>query len=184
MVKTSEGTSTEKLDIAPKEITFLDGKRSQNVNIMLKAIKLDPTSIKKAILTVNLTVLPRFVLGELLKLIPTDEELAAVKSYVNDFQNLATAERFMYEISEISRYEQKLNAMAFKASFAELQEDAESMITNLRNATTDVMESKKFKELLKVILALGNYLNPGQRGGAYGFKLNSLLKVRGINLDD
>jgi hypothetical protein len=30
---------------------------------------------------------------------------------------------------------------------------------------------------LQIILALGNYMNSGQRGGAYGFKLNSILKV-------
>jgi hypothetical protein len=169
--------SNEKLDQTPKEISFLDSKRSQNVNIMLKAIKLDPTSIKKAILTVDLHILPRFVLTELLKLIPTEDELAAVKQYENDFHNLASAERFMFEISEISRYEQKLNAMFFKASFAEYQEDAEGMISSLKKATEDVVQSKKFKNLLKVVLALGNYLNPGQRGGAYGFKLNSLLKM-------
>ncbi|KAJ3270138.1 hypothetical protein HDV01_000523 [Terramyces sp. JEL0728] len=177
-------TPTEKVDlgfyyltIAPKEITFLDGKRSQNVNIMLKAIKLDPSSIKKAILTVDLKTLPNFVLTELLKLIPTEDELSAVKQYANEIQNLASAERFMYEISEITKYELKLKAMYFKGSFAEYQEDAESMITNLGAACSDVKNSKKFKELLKIILALGNYLNAGQRGGAFGFKLNSLLKM-------
>ncbi|KAJ3253672.1 hypothetical protein HK103_000398 [Boothiomyces macroporosus] len=122
-----------------------------DLDIMLKAIKLDPTSIKKAILTVDLKILPNFVLTELLKLIPTDEELSAVKQYANEIQNLASAERFMYEISEITKYELKLKAMYFKGSFAEYQEDAESMITNLGAACSDVKNSKKFKELLKMI---------------------------------
>lgn len=34
--------------------------------------------------------------------------------------------------------------------------------------------SKKFKNLLEVILAFGNYLNSSKRGPAYGFKLQSL----------
>jgi hypothetical protein len=144
---------------------------------MLKAIKLDPASIKRAMLTVNLNILPVFVLTELMKLVPTDDELASVKQYADDFKNLGSAERFIYEISEIHFYEDKLKAMAFKASFAEYREDADSLIKSLRQATKDVRSSTKFKELLKIILALGNYLNPGQRGGAYGFKISSLLKV-------
>lgn len=175
--KVVEAVSTEKLDQANKEITFLDSKRSQNVNIMLKAIKLEPTSIKKAILTCNLIILPRFVLTELFKLIPTEEEINTVKQYENDLKRLATAERFIYEISEIAKYEQKLKAMYFKASFTEYQEDAETMINSLQEASTDILRGGKFKELLKVILALGNYMNAGQRGGAYGFKIGSILKV-------
>lgn len=34
--------------------------------------------------------------------------------------------------------------------------------------------SKKFKALLEVILAFGNYLNSSKRGPAYGFRLQSL----------
>lgn len=34
--------------------------------------------------------------------------------------------------------------------------------------------SKKFKEVLEIVLAFGNYLNSSKRGPAYGFKLQSL----------
>jgi formic-like protein len=42
------------------------------------------------------------------------------------------------------------------------------------SASTSVKSSKKFKNLLEVILAFGNYLNSSKRGPAYGFKLQSL----------
>lgn len=43
-------------------------------------------------------------------------------------------------------------------------------------AFVEVVESKKFKKLLEVILAIGNYLNAGtQKGLALAFKLNTLL---------
>ncbi|EGF79568.1 hypothetical protein BATDEDRAFT_89642 [Batrachochytrium dendrobatidis JAM81] len=177
-VKTMENASTSKEDISSKEITFLDGKRSQNCNIMLKAVKLDPKLIKRAILSVDTDTLPRFVLAELLKFIPTDDEMTALKQYTEvDLPLLASAERFMYEISEIDNYEPKLKAMHFKTCFGEYEDDAETLITGLQKASEDVMNSKKFTELLKVVLALGNYLNSGARGGAYGFKLGSLLKM-------
>ena len=67
--------------------------------------------------------------------------------------------------------------MYFKTCFDEAADDCESLIGSLSRACKDLNESKKFKELLKIVLALGNYMNSGQRGGAFGFKNNSLLKV-------
>ena len=69
----------------------MDGKRSQNINIMLKAVKIDPSTIKRAILTVNTTILPRFVLSELLKLVPTEDELLKVKQFERESSKLAPA---------------------------------------------------------------------------------------------
>jgi hypothetical protein len=43
----------------------------------------------------------------------------------------------------------------------------------------EVKQSPKFKKVLEVVLALGNYLNGGSfRGAAYGFKLDALNKLR------
>ena len=148
---------------------------------MLKAIKLDPASIKKAMLNVDLKTLPKFVLSELKKLVPTDDELQTVKAYEKDYKMLGTGERFIYELSDISSYEKKLNAMYFKAAFVEQCDDVEVLVKALRNASEDVLKCDRFKELLKIILALGNYMNPGQRGGAYGFKLASLAKASLFN---
>lgn len=42
------------------------------------------------------------------------------------------------------------------------------------NASNSVKVSQKFKDVLEVVLAFGNYLNSSKRGPAYGFKLQSL----------
>jgi diaphanous 1 len=46
-------------------------------------------------------------------------------------------------------------------------------------------ESVKIRDLLEQVLAIGNYLN-GQtnRGGAYGFKIDSLVKLSDIKMKD
>ncbi|KAJ1344017.1 hypothetical protein BSLG_001157 [Batrachochytrium salamandrivorans] len=175
-IKSMDSASASKEDISVKEY-LLDGKRSQNCNIMLKAVKLDPKLIKRAILTVDTDTLPRFVLAELLKFIPTDDEITALKQYTAaDLPTLASAERFMFEISEIENYEPKLKAMHFKTCFGEYEDDAETLITGLQKASEDVMNSKKFTDLLKVILAL-EIISTLVLGGAYGFKIGSLLKM-------
>ncbi|ORY53477.1 FH2-domain-containing protein [Rhizoclosmatium globosum] len=173
----TKGSSESINTSGPKEITFLDTKRSQNTNIMLKAIKMSPATIAQAVESCDLTTLKQFIINELLKVVPTDDEIQSIKLYENEVENLAVAERFFQAMSGISSYEQKLRAMYFQSSYDELLDDVENMIGWLKRATWDVRDSKKFKELLAIILALGNYMNSGQRGGAYGFKLNTLLKL-------
>jgi len=51
-------------------------------------------------------------------------------------------------------------------------------LNSLRNASRESRSSMKFKQILQIVLALGNTLNGStSRGGAQGFQLNSLLKM-------
>lgn len=47
-------------------------------------------------------------------------------------------------------------------------------IDAINKASIDVKSSQKFKAVLEVILAFGNYLNSSKKGTVYGFKLQSL----------
>jgi hypothetical protein len=56
-----------------------------------------------------------------------------------------------------------------------LEQDVDAVLA----ACDEVKKSTKFKKVLEVVLALGNYLNGGSfRGAAYGFKLDALNKLR------
>lgn len=44
-------------------------------------------------------------------------------------------------------------------------------------ASREVIRSKRLTQILEVVLAFGNFLNKGQRGNAYGFKVSSLNKI-------
>lgn len=45
------------------------------------------------------------------------------------------------------------------------------------NASMEVVRSKRLTQVLEVVLAFGNFMNKGQRGNAYGFKVSSLNKI-------
>lgn len=158
-------------------VSFIDAKRAQNINITLRGLKISTQQIKDALLTGDDTVLDRGALQALMLYVPTEDEVAMLQEYVADRDNLASAERFLLEVSEIDRYGARLKAMHFKVGYRELVEDLQRSLDTVMGATRDVKTSGKYKELLKVILALGNYLNSGPRGGAYGFKLSSLTKM-------
>lgn len=51
------------------------------------------------------------------------------------------------------------------------------MLSALNLASREVMQSGALTQLLEVVLAFGNYMNKGQRGNAFGFKVSSLNKL-------
>lgn len=44
-------------------------------------------------------------------------------------------------------------------------------------ASREVARSRRLKKLLEIVLALGNYMNKGARGNAFGFRLSSLNRL-------
>jgi dishevelled associated activator of morphogenesis len=53
----------------------------------------------------------------------------------------------------------------------------EPKIVAVLEGSKEVARSKKLKKLLEIILALGNYMNRGQRGNAVGFRISSLNRL-------
>ncbi|KAK7904009.1 hypothetical protein WMY93_016616 [Mugilogobius chulae] len=74
-------------------------------------------------------------------------------------------------------YQQRLQSLYFKKKFAERLEEVKPKIKALNLASREVTKSSSLKHLLEIVLAFGNYMNKGQRGNAYGFKINSLNKI-------
>ncbi|GLU05279.1 hypothetical protein SLE2022_223880 [Rubroshorea leprosula] len=73
--------------------------------------------------------------------------------------------------------ESKLRVFAFRITFSSQVDDLRSNLNTINNATKEVKESVKLRQIMQTILTLGNALNQGTaRGSAVGFKLDSLLK--------
>ena len=49
--------------------------------------------------------------------------------------------------------------------------------SDVLEASTEVQKSRRFKRVLEIVLAFGNFMNRGQRGNASGFKIASLNKI-------
>lgn len=52
-----------------------------------------------------------------------------------------------------------------------------SLPAAIRAGSKAVLQSSSLQQLLEVVLAFGNYMNKGQRGNAFGFKISSLNKI-------
>ena len=52
-----------------------------------------------------------------------------------------------------------------------------SIYLDVLEASTEVQNSRRFKRVLEIVLAFGNYMNRGQRGNASGFRISSINKI-------
>ncbi|KAL7872775.1 hypothetical protein AOLI_G00118460 [Acnodon oligacanthus] len=161
-----------------KELSVIDGRRAQNCNILLSRLKLSNDEIKRAILTMDeYEDLPKDMLEQLLKFIPEKSDVDLLEEHKHELDRMARADRFLFEMSRINHYQQRLQSLYFKKKFAERVAEIKPKIEALSTASKEVLQSRNLRQLLEVVLALGNYMNKGQRGNAYGFKVSSLNKI-------
>ncbi|TKS76394.1 Disheveled-associated activator of morphogenesis 1 [Collichthys lucidus] len=161
-----------------KELSVIDGRRAQNCNILLSRLKLSNEEMKRAILTMDEQEdLPKDMLEQLLKFVPEKSDVDLLEEHKHELDRMAKPDRFLYEMSRINHYQQRLQSLYFKKKFAERIAEMKPKVEALTRASKEILHSRNLKQLLEVVLAFGNFMNKGQRGNAYGFKVSSLNKI-------
>uniref|UniRef100_A0A8C3G8W3 Dishevelled associated activator of morphogenesis 1b n=1 Tax=Cyclopterus lumpus TaxID=8103 RepID=A0A8C3G8W3_CYCLU len=161
-----------------KELSVIDGRRAQNCNILLSRLKLSNEEMKRAILTMDEQEdLPKDMLEQLLKFVPEKSDVDLLEEHKHELDRMAKPDRFFYEMSRINHYQQRLQSLYFKKKFAERIAEIKPKVEALTRASKEILHSRNLKQLLEVVLAFGNFMNKGQRGNAYGFKVSSLNKI-------
>ncbi|XP_065343760.1 disheveled-associated activator of morphogenesis 1 [Cloeon dipterum] len=161
-----------------KTLSVIDGRRAQNCTILLSKLKMSDEEITKSILSMDRgEQLPVDMVEQLLKFTPSAEECALLEEHSDDADSLARADRFLYEISRIPHYEQRLRSLHFKKKFGPLVTEVAARVKSVLEASREVQRSRRLRKLLELVLALGNYMNRGARGNASGFRLGSLNRL-------
>jgi len=183
-VKGAEGSADEEKK-KKQVIELIDSKRSYNINIALARFRMTHAAIRDAILAMDEIVLGEDKVSALLKCAPTEEELEQVKEYHGEEDLLGNTEKFFRTIANIPRVDKRLECFFFKMKFSTYCEEHERSVTFLELASRALKGSQNLKTLLEYMLALGNYLNGGTtKGGAYGFKLDTINKLKSTKSSD
>ncbi|WWC57807.1 uncharacterized protein I303_100342 [Kwoniella dejecticola CBS 10117] len=160
-------------------VTVLDITRSNNIGIMLTRLRLSPSKIRRAISEVDDDLLDIDDLAALGRMLPTSEELERIKAFSGDVAKLSKPDLHFKEISTITHLNLRLESMVFRRRFDMLLSEIMPDLMILRSVTKQLRESQRLKDVLKVVLALGNRLNGGTfRGNASGFQLEALPKLK------
>lgn len=161
-----------------KVISVIDSRRAQNCTILLSKLKMSNDDITRAIMTMDARdQFPVDMVEQMLKFTPSPEERALLDEHAEEIDHLARADRFLFELSKVTHYEQRLRTLHYKKKFTIWLSELRPKIQAVLEASKEVQRSKRLKRMLELILAFGNYMNRGQRGNAVGFKLNSLTRI-------
>jgi len=166
-------------------VILLSANRSQTIGVLLSHLKMPHEDFRRAITALDTrTLQPNFVV-QLMKLLPTDQEVAALQSYTGPKEELGTAERFLFELLCIPRLKPRLQCFVFILEFNARLHDLSENVEVFSYAVHDIKRCTKLLKVIEIVLAIGNYLNgTGPKGGAYGFKLEVLTKLADTKTSD
>ncbi|XP_061197952.1 FH1/FH2 domain-containing protein 3-like isoform X3 [Saccostrea echinata] len=159
-----------------KEITVLDAKRSNAINIGLTVLP-PPRTIKAAILKMDNAIMNREGIEKILTgMIPTAEEKTNIleAQMANPDIPLGTAEQFLLTLSSISELQARLSLWLFKLDYETIETEISDPLCDLKKGIDELKKNKTFKCILSVILTIGNFLNGAQ---ARGFSIEYLAKI-------
>uniref|UniRef100_A0AAY4CV62 FH2 domain-containing protein n=1 Tax=Denticeps clupeoides TaxID=299321 RepID=A0AAY4CV62_9TELE len=160
------------------QINILDSKRSMNVGIFLKQFKKSNHSIIEDIRFGNSEFFGAEPLRELLKLLPETEEVKKLQAFKGDPTKLHLVDSFMYLLTQIPRFEVRIEAMLLKEEFSSICSAMNHDIAVIRAATKELLTCEELHAILHLVLQAGNIMNAGgYAGNAVGFKLSSLLSL-------
>ena len=172
MKKSEEKAKTLTMGRAKGPISVLDMTRARNLGIATRRLGMSPDDVVAAVTamdTVNIT--PEK--AELLRndFMPQDDELAAIKERVANDEKLAPLDQFLLKLAEVPRGKERLSLIMAMETTNENVHRIKPQAISVLVAATSLMQSAKLAKVLEVILAYGNHMNSGRRGGAWGFKL-------------
>ncbi|CAG0882676.1 unnamed protein product [Darwinula stevensoni] len=160
---------------ANKEISILDTKRSNVINIALTKLP-PPRAIKAAILKMDATIINKEGIEKILTLLPTTEEKQKIAEAQlnNPDVPFGTAEQFLQTLASVSEVEARLKLWAFKLNFENAEQEIAEPLMDLKQGMEVLQASTTFKNIMAILLSIGNFLNGAE---ARGFFIDYLTKV-------
>ncbi|XP_022247825.1 protein cappuccino-like [Limulus polyphemus] len=182
-------TKTKNLKAKSKQVAkLLDQKRSQNVGILISSLHLEISDVENAVYNFDTSVVDADTLQAIYEVRPSADEIEQIKNHVTTKPDipLDKPEQFLYELAQIPVFADRVACIMFQATFVESIGSIENKLNNLKMTCTFLITSPRIKQVFAIILALGNYMNGGNRtrGQADGFGLEILPKLRDVKSKD
>ncbi|CAG7729368.1 unnamed protein product [Allacma fusca] len=178
----------EEKPVKVQSMKILDSKRSQNVGILVKSLNLDIQTVENAIFDFDPSILKLETLEKILESKATKDELCMLEEHVKNCPEipLDKPDQFLYDLSRIPHYENRITCLTFQNTFFESLSTSEAKLSNLRLICEKLMSSNDLQRVFALILTYGNYMNGGNRdrGQADGFTLDILPKLRDVKSTD
>ncbi|XP_047493534.1 uncharacterized protein LOC125042112 [Penaeus chinensis] len=177
----------EKKEAKPAKVKVnkvLDSKRSQNVGIFITSQHLDIADVENAVYNFDTSVLDLEVLQQIYEVRGSEGEINMIKAANEAMADvpLDKPEQFLLDLSKINEFAERTACFTFQATFNEELGVIHGRIHMLQSTIDVLVASESIKRIFGLILALGNYMNGGNRtrGQADGFGLEILPKIKDV----
>lgn len=163
--------------------SVLDPQTRKRVEILIQRVrKIEPEEIARRIQQFDQDICTPVFLSELKSILPTADQIGKLSIYRNvpseELVELHPSDRLMVRLIQIDRLKQRIEGMLYRVAFAETWSLLNDSAKKLFEAGKALLDAKQFKELLSLILLIGNYMNgTGIKGGAFGFRVSSINKL-------
>ncbi|KAK7066965.1 Fmn2p [Halocaridina rubra] len=181
----------EKKESQPAKIKVakvLDSKRSQNVGIFITSQHLDIADVENAVYNFDTSVLDQEVLQQVYEVQGTEGEINVIRAQQEAAPDipLDKPEQFLLDLSKINEFSERTACFMFQATFAEDLGLIHGRVNMMQTTIELLMTSDRLKKIFGLILAVGNYMNGGNRtrGQADGFGLEILPKLKDVRSKD
>ncbi|KAH9830929.1 uncharacterized protein C8Q71DRAFT_716099 [Rhodofomes roseus] len=163
--------------------SVLDPQTKKRVEILIQTVKrLQPEEIAMKIRHFDQVVCTPVFLSELKPVLPNPEQVGKLNVYRHadpeELAGLHPSDRLMVQLIKLDRLAPRIEGMLYKCTFEETWSLLDDSARKLSEAGNALLHAKHFKELLSLILLIGNYMNgTGVKGGAFGFRVSSINKL-------
>ncbi|KAG7461247.1 hypothetical protein MATL_G00208030 [Megalops atlanticus] len=162
----------------PKEISFVDAKKSLNLNIFLKQFKCSNEEFVAMVIKGDRSKFDVEMLKQLQKLLPEKHEIENLESYQGETEKLAYVDQFYLLLLAVPSYPLRIDCMLLCEETASVLEMLRPKAELVVQACDGVRQSTRLSKFCKLILDVGNFLNYGSHtGNAEGFRITTLLKL-------
>ena len=153
--------------------SVLDMNRARNLGIATRRIGMDADAVIEAIEAMDMTKIPGEK-AELLRndFLPEPDEIKLIAARLDADQKVAPLDMMLFKLSKVPRVKAKLTIMMNLENTLDTLKNISPSADAVTVASQSLMQSKNLKKLFEVILAFGNLMNSGRRGGVWGFKLS------------
>ncbi|XP_032792017.2 formin-2 isoform X2 [Daphnia magna] len=174
--------------VKQQTVKILDNKRSQMVGILISSRHLDVQEVESAVYNLDTSVIDLETLQKIFELRATEDELATMRLTLEQQPEavMDKPENFLLELANIPSFSERVACFMFQNSFYEILATITNPLNNLKLICEKLMTSVEVSRVLGIILALGNYMNGGnrQRGQADGFAIDILPKIKDVKSKD
>lgn len=173
-------------DLTKKAMIIVDGKKQNNLSVILGKLKMSHKEIRDAILAMDESKLPVEAVRALALFCPEDNEIKMINTFLktqegvseDERQPIGPIEEFALVLHEIPLVDKRLQGWRYKMEFDAKLNDVKPDIESVLSACKELRASARFLDVLRIVLEIGNFLNGNSfREGAWGFKLDTLAAM-------